>query len=167
MGINIDFQLAEGLKFMEKRLIKVPRRKIILVSFSFGLVSGLLYYYVAQIPLILVIFLMSAGMFLYNILYFTYNNLINLKNKIYAKIKTGGFMKKIIVVFLILILSFLIWLFIPVKNKTFTMHDCMDYGACKEGLEIIINNQPVTITKNYCLSSQKRWIEEYNVCLIR
>jgi hypothetical protein len=69
MGININFQLAESLKFMEKRLIKIPRKKIILASFCFAIISWLCYFFVKDLILILFLFIFSISVYLYNILY--------------------------------------------------------------------------------------------------
>ena len=40
MSININFQLAESLRFMGKRLQKIPRKKFIIFGISLMIASG-------------------------------------------------------------------------------------------------------------------------------
>ena len=75
MSININFQLAESLKFMEKRLIKVPRRKFIIFGLTLMLISSIFCENIRIVNLFSALFYFGAALFGYNILYILYNKI--------------------------------------------------------------------------------------------
>ena len=75
MGININFQLAESLKFMEKRLIKVPRRKFIIFGLTLMLISSIFCENIRVVNLFSTCFYIGAAFFGYNTLYILYNKI--------------------------------------------------------------------------------------------
>jgi hypothetical protein len=75
MSININFQLAESLKFMEKRLIKVPRRKLVIFGVSLMLSSLVCHLWLFQAPFVYVTFIIGFS-------YFAYNSIVMIIRKI-------------------------------------------------------------------------------------
>ena len=75
MGINIDFQMKESLQFMEKRLIKVPRRKFIIFGLSLMIASLVCCENIRVVNLFSTCFYIGAAFFGYNILYILYNKI--------------------------------------------------------------------------------------------
>ena len=47
------------------------------------------------------------------------------------------------------------------------MSDCVEFGVCKEELEINDDGKNVIITKDYCLKKNYKWIEKANACYMR
>ena len=75
MSININFQLAESLKFMEKRLIKVPRRKFIIFGLALMLAGLICCENIRVVNLFSTCFYIGAAFFGYNTLYILYNKI--------------------------------------------------------------------------------------------
>ena len=84
----------------------------------------------------------------------------------YIKILERIKMKKFLIIsgsflgFVILSLV-LMAIYMPPKEPTF--EDCQEFGICKEGTKIIIDDEEVTITKEYCLKHHYRWDDEYKI----
>lgn len=53
------------------------------------------------------------------------------------------------------------------KSRNFTITDCIEDGVCKQGLNIFIDNEEVTITKDYCIQNNKHWDDKNMTCWIR
>ena len=45
--------------------------------------------------------------------------------------------------------------------------DCVEFGVCKDGLEINDDGEKIIITKEYCLKKNYEWIEKSNACYKR
>ena len=45
--------------------------------------------------------------------------------------------------------------------------DCVEFGVCKDGLEINDDGEKIIITKDYCLKKNYEWIEKANACYMR
>ena len=75
MGININFQMKESLQFMEKRLIKVPRRKFIMFGLSLMISSLVCHFWLFQAPFVYATFIAGVAYVVYNIGYILYNKI--------------------------------------------------------------------------------------------
>ena len=74
-------------------------------------------------------------------------------------------MKKLLIFTSLLIVFAGIWLIIPSKSNDF--EDCLDFGLCKEGLELKDNGKPFVMTKEYCIKTNHLWYEDSNTCNMR
>jgi uncharacterized membrane protein len=65
MGININFQMKETLQFLEKRMQKLRRKKIIFAGFSLIIPSLLCYYFLSKSTIVCLSCIIGGYMILY------------------------------------------------------------------------------------------------------
>lgn len=75
---EIKIDLLGCLKYMYKLSKEIRRRKIVLASFCFTIINGIIYFFIAQNSVILIVFMISASILFYNVLYPIYMWLLNI-----------------------------------------------------------------------------------------
>lgn len=56
-------------------------------------------------------------------------------------------------------------IYMPAKEPTY--EDCVEFGICKDGTNIFIDEEEVIVNKEYCLKHNLRWDDEYKIGHIR
>lgn len=75
-------------------------------------------------------------------------------------------MNKLFITISFLLIALSIFVFLPTNGQP-TYQDCYEFGECKSGEQIYINDKKVTITKEYCVNNNYKWYEDTQVCYIR
>lgn len=78
---DLKLDLLGCIKYANKQIRELPRRKIIMFAFSLALTTGIIYFYISNNQTILLIFAFSFAVFLYNVLYFCYMRITECINK--------------------------------------------------------------------------------------
>lgn len=81
MGININFQLAESLRFMEKRLQKVPRKKLVIFGISLMIASSVCCESLKVVNIFSACFCFGAALVAYNTIVIIIKKLTSLFRK--------------------------------------------------------------------------------------